>query len=189
MPSQQFLNDQCAIIEIFESEIADTPSMSVLLGLFPHESGANLAITGILALSFKKLKNSSIPKEVFGVVQIGSGLASTTDQSGYIPDGTELAFFYLRDDGTISWIYFEGYFQDYNCGISQTTMDFYQKWGSTYISFQKCSTGDNFIVSLDLRSPSLLSLTTFPQTEVTKWYAMQTNWKGLNSAFFAGMTT
>jgi hypothetical protein len=114
--------------------------MSVLLGVFPHESGANLAITGILALSFKKLKNSSIPKEVFGVVQIGSGLASTTDQSGYIPDGTELAFFYLRDDGTISWFYLDGYFQYYNCGISQTTMDFYKKMGSTYMSFQQCST-------------------------------------------------
>ena len=54
MPSQTFLNDECAIIEIFDSEIAETPSMSVLLGLFPHASGANLAITGIRALSLKK---------------------------------------------------------------------------------------------------------------------------------------
>ncbi len=68
MPSQLFLNDKCAIIEIFDSENDDTPSMSVLLGLFPHASGAKLGITGIRALSFKKIKSTSVAKEVFGVV-------------------------------------------------------------------------------------------------------------------------
>ena len=70
MPSQEFLNDQCAIIEIFASKTAEQPSVSVLMGLFPHESGAKLAITGIKALSFKKLVNT-YPNSVFGVVQIG----------------------------------------------------------------------------------------------------------------------
>ena len=86
--------------------------------------------------------------------------------------------FLLRDDGTISWFYLEGYFQDYYCGISQTSIDFYKRRSSTYMSFSKCSTPyDNFIIALDLNSPSLLSLTKHPRTEVTKWYAMQTNWK------------
>ena len=68
MPSQSFLDDKCAIIEIFSSKTAETPSRSVVLGLYPHESGAKLQITGIKAMSFKKILSTTETREVFGVV-------------------------------------------------------------------------------------------------------------------------
>lgn len=74
--------------------------MSILLGLFPHQSGAKLGITGIKAFTFKKAISTS-PYQIFGVVQLGVDASSSSDPDLYTPDGKELALFYLYNNGDI----------------------------------------------------------------------------------------
>ena len=50
-PSQTYLNDQCAIVEKFDSFTDEKPSGSYLLNYLPHASGANLGIVGISAIT------------------------------------------------------------------------------------------------------------------------------------------
>jgi hypothetical protein len=61
-----YLNDECAIVEVFSGSTDTTPEHSILLGLFPHSSGANLGIVGVLALSIAK--QSSGDKYLFGAL-------------------------------------------------------------------------------------------------------------------------
>ena len=51
MQSKTYLNDQCAIVEAFESYKQEYPTKSYLLNLFPYSSTVNLGIVGISALA------------------------------------------------------------------------------------------------------------------------------------------
>lgn len=65
-PGQSFLNDECVVIEYFATSTAGTPTASYILGVFPHSSGANLGIVGLLAL--KKSKLSTSLGDISGIV-------------------------------------------------------------------------------------------------------------------------
>ena len=46
-----YQNDQCAIVETFDSFQTGTPSGSYLLNWLPHASGANLGVVGISSIA------------------------------------------------------------------------------------------------------------------------------------------